>query len=264
MGNTYVDNTIQLLEAITEDSNHKHIPQTDKKCYKCYCVPNYIAILGVEYCDVKSPNNKSKPRKLIRNTNTSTPSPTFENESNDTKSQFLPIPAPIMIEESYCSDVSSLDLGIATVEQLPNNNPNINGGNSSYSTIEINNSFDYDEENESINSIENIETEYKIQIQNDIIKHNSLHKYLDQMSGSDNDDDGFHKYSDRDKNDVDNLTDIITNIEPYHEEGVESETEWFKSLKMELNEPNLYLQKRRKHKGKRRKKQKKKRGRANN
>eukprot|EP00483_Globobulimina_turgida_P008346 UN08363 len=96
MGNTYVDNTIQLLEAITDDCDNRNKAQDNKKCDKCVCVPNYIEILKGE---APSPTNKSEHRKRSRNTNTIKFNPS-QQQSIDSKSRFLPIPAPIMIEEA--------------------------------------------------------------------------------------------------------------------------------------------------------------------
>eukprot|EP00483_Globobulimina_turgida_P012171 UN12193 len=226
MGNTYVENTIQLLEAITDDCSNKYKSQDNKKCYKCFCVPTYIEkILTGE---PTSPTNK--PRKLIRNTNIIKYNPS-QQQSINIKSHFLPIPAPIMIAESCCSDASSLDLGIATVDLPDNQSENTN--NSSYSTIDINTSIDYDQNegnyNEGKESIQDeVAIDYKLKVQSDIIQQNSLNickAYFDEMNITESDNYASSEYSDCDKNrdSVDYFMDISNG--PYHEEGIESDPE---------------------------------------
>eukprot|EP01083_Nonionella_stella_P164787 546522_1 len=173
MGNAYVSNTVQLIEAITDD---KADSKETKKCFNCYCVPDYIALLHGH--SPTSPIAQQKPRKLIRNSKHMKQHKLHLNAPvNDLKQQFLPIPTPIMVEESYCSfsDGSSLDLSIAAIEFSGDNDGSV--GNSSYDTIDINPS-NQDENNDN--------HAYELQIQHDIIHRNVLYisnEYMKQING---------------------------------------------------------------------------------
>jgi len=168
MGNVYV-NTVELIEAVS-NPNGAYVksrgldePESNRPCYKCYCVPNYVNIL--QSCDGKQ-SPQHKPRKLIRN-------PNIRRSLSSEASKELSLPAPIIVEESYClnSDTASLDLCSAMLEVPEAHSPD----NSSYSTIDINNS--------NSNDSHNFEDDYKTKIQQDIIKRNVFHHTRDYTKG---------------------------------------------------------------------------------
>lgn len=126
MGNTYISNTIDLIDAITDCNNCNCDKQENESCSRCdFCViPNYVKVGCTDNTIIGEHilTSKHKSVKLIRN-------PKSKSMKSKSRSKYTPpiMPAPIKIKSSMTyfndngddNDSSSMDRVIATIEPYP-------------------------------------------------------------------------------------------------------------------------------------------------